>query len=163
MDVGIYCINACRYLLETEPEAVVGMVSSTEPVFGEVEENAMATFRFPGGVLASVTASFGTERVDGFTIDGSEGWIHLEHAFSSVPQRQLTLERQGKAETRTFDPGDQVAAELDYFSECIMANIEPEPNGEEGMKDIIAAEAVYRSARDGCCVPVTYQAVARAA
>ena len=163
VDVGIYCINACRYLLDCEPEAVVGMVSSTADIFSDVEENAMAIFRFPNQVLASITCSYGTERVDGFTVDGSKGWIRLDNAFSSRSVKELTLSRENELETRVFDPGDQVAAEIDYFSQCIEANIEPQPNGEEGMRDVIAFQAVYRSAKNGCCVPVNYEAVAKAA
>ncbi len=163
MDIGIYCINACRYLLDNEPESAMGMVSSTEPAFAEVDENVLALLQFPEGILASVNCSYGTRRVDGYVVDGSEGWIEVRSAFDYWTPREVSLRRGDSITTRKFDPGDQVAAEIDYFSECIEANIEPAPNGLEGLKDMIIIESIYRSARDGCRVPVNYQSVASAA
>ena len=160
VDIGIYCINACRYLLGSEPVSTVGMVSSTMEAFDEVEENAMAIFRFPGDVLASIASSYGTDRVDYLTIDGSEGWLRLDHPFDYWTPRGLTLSRSGRTRVRELETGDQVAAEIGYFSMCIEADVEPSPSGEEGLRDVIAMEAVYRSARDTCAVPVSYQAVA---
>ncbi len=163
MDIGIYCVNACRYLLDDEPESALAMMSSTEPAFEQVEENCLALLQFPEGLLASANCSYGTRRIDHLIVDGSEGWIEVKSPFDYWTPREVNLKRGDALSTRTFDPGDQVAAEIDYFSECIEANVEPGPNGLEGLKDMIIIEAIYRSARDGCRVPVNYQSVASAA
>ena len=47
----------------------------------------------------------------------------------------------------------QFAAELLYFSDCILKNRMPEPSGEEGLQDVRIVEALYRSSRTG--KPVT--------
>jgi predicted dehydrogenase len=41
---------------------------------------------------------------------------------------------------------DQFAAEMDHFSDCVMRNVEPKTPGEEGLKDLVIMEAIYRSA-----------------
>ena len=62
MDVGIYCLNACRYLTGEEPSAVKGYSSviDHDGRFDEVEENLVWTMKFPSGVLASCSTSYGT-------------------------------------------------------------------------------------------------------
>ena len=49
-DIGIYCINAARYLFEAEPESVFAMTDAgDDPRFESVEESVTAMLRFPGG------------------------------------------------------------------------------------------------------------------
>jgi predicted dehydrogenase len=71
----------------------------------------------------------------------------------------LALTRQGEREVLTFEPTDQFAAEIAYFSSCIMQDRPPEPSGIEGLQDVRLVEAIYRSARDGR--PVTLPRLAR--
>ena len=49
---------------------------------------------------------------------------------------------------------DQFAPQLQYFSNCILRNQEPEPSGFEGMLDVTIIEALQRSARSGRPVKV---------
>jgi glucose-fructose oxidoreductase len=44
---------------------------------------------------------------------------------------------------------DQFAAELIYFSDCILKGKEPEPSGLEGLADVRIVRAAYESARTG--------------
>ena len=55
MDVGIYSLNACRYLTGEEPAAIsaYSSVIDHDGRFNEVEENLSWTMKFPSGVLAS--------------------------------------------------------------------------------------------------------------
>jgi glucose-fructose oxidoreductase len=54
-----------------------------------------------------------------------------------------------KTSTRTFPKRDQFAAELIYFSDCILQNEEPEPSGREGLADVRIVRVIYESARTG--------------
>src|SRR5437763_14446977 len=67
--------------------------------------------------------------------------------------------RRGQQETLAFEPTDQFAAELSYFSTCVLQDRTPEPSGIEGLTDVRIVEAIYRSARDGR--PVTLPRIAR--
>ena len=50
---------------------------------------------------------------------------------------------------------DQFAAELLYFSDCIRKNRQPEPSGEEGLRDVSIIQALYESAETGRAITVT--------
>src|SRR6266498_4231018 len=55
MDIGIYALNATRYLTGQEPTEVNAMIYSTpgDPRFKEVEEHVNFQLRFPRGILAT--------------------------------------------------------------------------------------------------------------
>jgi len=59
-----------------------------------------------------------------------------------------------KTRERHFPKRDQFAAELAYFSDCVLKNQEPEPSGFEGLADIRIVEAIYESIRTRRTVPV---------
>ena len=50
-DIGIYCINAARYLFRAEPVEVSAVsVSNSDPRFREVDEMTAAILRLPGNI-----------------------------------------------------------------------------------------------------------------
>jgi glucose-fructose oxidoreductase len=55
---------------------------------------------------------------------------------------------------RQFSKRDQSAAELEYFSQCILDNRAPEPSGEEGLADARIIEAMHPSIKGGRWVDV---------
>src|SRR5882757_757806 len=61
MDVGIYSLNAARYLTGEEPVSFTASVSTIDHDgrFDTVEENASWTMKFPSGVIASCTTTYG--------------------------------------------------------------------------------------------------------
>lgn len=155
-DIGIYCINAARYLFQDEPREVLAtLATSDDERFDEVEEMAGVTMRFPGECLASFTCSFGSTDMDQLDLVGTEGVLHIEPAYEYVGELKWRLKRGEKTEEKTFPAGDQFAAELIYFSACIREGREPEPSGREGMADVRIINAIYESARTGQPVPVS--------
>jgi hypothetical protein len=57
---------------------------------------------------------------------------------------------QGKKErTVRYAKRDQFAPELLYFSDCVLADRDPEPDGGEGLADVRVIRALYRSAKTG--------------
>ena len=154
-DIGVYCINAARYLFRDEPIEVLAMTASRdEKRFAEVEEMAGAVLRFPGDRLATFVCNFGTSFVARYQIVGTKGNLALDPAFEYAMElkRHLTI---GERETvKTYAQRDQFAPELLYFSECILKNRQPEPSGWEGLSDVRIVEALYRSARSGRVVRI---------
>ncbi|MEO5955004.1 MAG: hypothetical protein ABIR36_04830 [Nitrospiraceae bacterium] len=60
--MGIYCINAARYLFRAEPTEVFAAVAScADTRFAEVDEMVSAVMRFPDSRLATFTCSFGAD------------------------------------------------------------------------------------------------------
>ena len=154
-DIGIYCINAARYLFQDEPEEVfAASVAGREPRFSAegTDEMTAATLRFPGGRLASFTTSFATEDVSHYRLVGTEGSLAMDPAYSYAGELRQEVTIDGKTRTKSWPQRDQFAPELAHFSESIMTGADPEPNGREGLADIRIIEALYRSADTGAPV-----------
>ena len=155
-DIGIYCINAARYVFQAEPTEVFAMqLKNKDPRFRRVEEMDGVLLRFPGDRLASFVCSFGTADRADLDVVGTKGSVRLESAYEyAVGMKQIT--RIGEyTTTQHYSAHDQFAPQLRYFSNCILRNQEPEPNGYEGMIDVTIIEALQRSAQSGQPVKVT--------
>ena len=146
-DIGVYCINAARYLFQDNPVEVSSFsVKGTDRRFREVDEMSGALLRFPGDGLASFICSFGAADVSSYEVIGTKGRLQVDPAYEYVGPLTQRLTLDGKTQTRQFPAGDQFAAELIYFSDCIRRNKEPEPSGLEGLIDVQIIQALYRSA-----------------
>lgn len=149
-DIGIYCINAARYLFRAEPIEVLGVsANSGEKRFAEVEEMFSATLRFPGDRLAQFVCSFGASDTAEYRVVGTKGNVRLDPAYEYQVELKQYVTRGGEPRERIFAKRDQFAPELAYFSGCIQRGADPEPNGWEGLADVRIVEALYRSARKG--------------
>jgi len=149
-DIGIYCINAARYLFRGEPEEVFAVrATSGEKRFGDVEETASAILRFPGDRLAAFTCSFGAGAAGWYQLIGTRGDLRLDPAYEYAKPLRLEWTAGGKTRRRTFARRDQFAAELLAFSDGILGGRDPEPSGREGLADVRIIRALLRSADDG--------------
>lgn len=148
-DMGVYCINAARYLLRSEPtEVFAAKASIGEKRFRKSEEMTSAVMRFPGERLASFTCSFGAADVSRYSLIGTKGLLTADPAYEyAMAIKHETI--IGKPKTKTFPERDQFAAEISYFSDCILNNKEPEPSGLEGLADVRIVQAIYESAQSG--------------
>jgi predicted dehydrogenase len=149
MDIGIYCLQAARYLTDEEPVSVYAQQWSSDPVkFKEVEENIAFMLRFPGGVIANCYSSYGIDSVDRYRVGGTEGWLEMEPAYiyKGLVQR---VYKNGRFSVTTPSTWDQFAAEMDAFSQAIQQNRDVRTAGEEGLRDMRIMMACYESARTG--------------
>ena len=145
-DLGVYCINAARYLFRDEPTEVFAYSANNgEERFREVDEMTSAVLRFPNERLATFTTSFGSGDLSCYQIMGTKGHVRLDPAydFDAKLKQQVTVE--GSSRQKTFSKKDQVAAELLYFSDCVLKDKQPEPDGWEGLADVRVVRALYRS------------------
>jgi len=155
MDIGIYALQAARYLTREEPVEIDAMMHSTpgDPRFAEVEENVTFQLRFPGGILANCTSSYGVG-FNRFRAAKPRGSVELEPALSYRGLRMRVL-RDGAIEERSHPVVDHFAAEMDHFSQCVMAGSEPLTPGEEGLRDLRVMMAIYEAARSGKTIRLT--------
>jgi predicted dehydrogenase len=155
-DIGIYCINAARYLFRDEPTDAVALAATRpgDPRFREINEQVGAVLRFPGERLAQLTCSFGAYDRSIYTVVGTEGVLRLSSAFEVAAELVLEVEAKGKTKARRFKKRDQVAAELEEFASCVREDREPEPSGIEGVADLRVIEAIEESVRTGGRVQV---------
>ncbi len=149
MDVGIYCLNACRFLSAEEPVEVDARwdVIDKDGRFKEVEENLVWSMRFPSGLLATCNTSYGTNTKGWYRAYGSKGSVQLEPAFG-YEGVQLKIEGAGHSGNDDTIPDSnphQFTREADHLAECIAQNRQPRSAGEEGLRDLRILEAIYRS------------------
>jgi predicted dehydrogenase len=147
-DMGVYCINAARYLFRDEPiEVFAATANDGEKRFQSVEEMVSVVMRFPQERIATFTCSFGASDVSRYTLIGTKGLLTSDPAYEYAMEIKHQLTIAGKNKTKTFPKRDQFAAELIYFSDCVLQKKDPEPSGLEGLADVRIVEAIYESAR----------------
>jgi len=152
-DLGVYCINAARYLFRSEPQDVSACtIRNTGSRFHEVDEMTAAVMRFPEGQLASFIVSFGAAENSWYEVVGTKGNLLLRNAYEYAKKREQYVETNGKTSRRSYPIRDQFAPEILYFSDCILNNKRPETSGEEGLIDVKIIRALYRAAEVGHAV-----------
>jgi predicted dehydrogenase len=145
-DLGIYCINAARYLLRDEPEQVFAFqATGSDERFREVEESVSAILRFPEDRLASFSCSFGSADVSAYEIVGTKGTLRADPAYEYAEGLKFRVTIGDKSREYKFGKSDQFAAELLYFSDCILKGRQPEPSGKEGLADVRIIQSLYKS------------------
>ena len=146
-DLGIYCIQASRYVLGEEPIAVTaqyGTVNNKDR-FSETEESISWQMEFPSGAVANCNTSCGYN-IDRFYASADEGSFELSPALSYGPYIGKTSEKELK-----FPVINQQKTQLDEICKVLLEN-KKLPNhitGEEGLKDIKIINAIYKSANTG--------------
>jgi predicted dehydrogenase len=154
MDVGIYCLNATRYLTGEEPASFSAYTYSdpNDPRFKTVEENINWITKFPSGVTASCNTTYGAQMDGFFRVYGSKGWLEVDPAFvyDGLVLKANYMDANGK-----FVHLDQPNPEKDpihftkeaiHFSDCVLQNKTPKTPGEEGLRDMTYIREIYRSA-----------------
>ncbi len=149
-DIGIYCINAARYLFRAEPvEVIAKSANKGEKRFSEVDEMTSVIMKFPGERLASFTTSFGAANMSSYQVIGTKGTLVLENAYEYEEPCERFIHIRDSKKQQKFPLRDQFAPELVYFSDCILKNRKPEASGTEGLADVRIIEALYHSAKTG--------------
>jgi predicted dehydrogenase len=149
MDVGIYCINAARYITHEEPIEVTATSyrPKDDPRFREVDESTAFTLKFPSGAIATCTCSLGTATSRRFRVYCEKGYIDLEKAFGYTGQRLKVSDEKSVAEW-DLPHVNHFATEMDKFSACVLDGKPTTTPGEEGLRDMIVIEAIAQSLRE---------------
>jgi predicted dehydrogenase len=146
-DMGIYCINAARYLFGAEPlEVFAWNMSSSDKRFKEVPEMTSGLLKFPNDCIASLTTSLGAADRSVFEVIGTKGVLKMDPAYQMAEDLKSEITIDDWITKEVFKNRDQFAPELVYFSNCILNNQEPEPSGREGLADVRIIRALLQSA-----------------
>jgi predicted dehydrogenase len=149
-DIGVYCINAARNLFRAEPTSVSAVsINSGLSTLADIDETTAAILRFGETRVATFVTSFNASDVGTYQLVGTKGNLRADPAYEYAQGLAYTLTIDGKTTRKQVGKRDQFAAELLYFSDCILKDREPEPSGDEGRQDVRIIEALYRSARSG--------------
>ena len=128
--------------------------SSKEERFEEIDEMNTVVLRFPGDRLAQFTVSYGANPAAN-TIVGTEGSLEVEPGFTWLEPITHKLTIGEEKSEKTFDRSDHFGGETQYFSNCMLDNEHPEPDGEEGLADVRVIKAMEESIKTGKPVAVT--------
>jgi predicted dehydrogenase len=155
MDIGIYSLQAARYVTGEEPVEINAVTYTTpgDVRFKEVEETINFQLRFPSGVLANCTSSYGYAGQNKYRVIATKGWFELEPATSYTGLR-MKIRRNNATEDRDLPQRDHFALEMDHMSDCVMEDKDPLTPGEEGLRDLKLMTAIYEAARTGKTVKV---------
>jgi predicted dehydrogenase len=151
MDMGIYALQAARYMTGEEPVAVYATerTDRNDPRFREVEDMIAFDLEFPSGVLASCMSMYSANQ-NHILLMGDKGRIELESGTGYAGNRLWV--GAGREREITPAPGPaatQWAGQLDHLAQCVLTNRAPIVAGEEGLRDLRIIEAIYQSAREG--------------
>jgi predicted dehydrogenase len=144
-DMGVYALNAARYVTGQEPIAVFAQEFNNDPIrFQKADMTTNFQLEFPGGVMANCTASIGMN-VNYLNVTASKGSYSLAPFQSYNGIKGVT----SNGVLNHIIPNQQ-ARQMDNDALAILNNTDVLVPGEEGLKDIIVVEAIQKSAREGC-------------
>jgi predicted dehydrogenase len=154
-DMGPYPINAARHLFRAEPLEVFGFSARKEERrFDEIDEMFTVSMRFPDERLATFTVSYGANPIDAYRVVGTVGDLEVNPGFGVTEPLRHRLTIGTEVSEKRFPKTDQFGAQTKYFSECILSDRDPEPDGEEGLADIRVLRAIEEALEAGIPKPV---------
>jgi predicted dehydrogenase len=147
MDLGIYCIQASRYILGEEPIAITAQFGTinNKNRFSEVEESISWQMEFASGAVSNCNTSCGYN-IDRLYASADEGTFELSPALSYGPFEGKTSDKILK-----FPIINQQQTQIDKICKVLLEN-KKLPNhitGAEGLKDLKIIEAIYECAKTG--------------
>jgi len=150
MDIGIYALQAARYMTGEEPVSLYATerTDRNDPRFREVEDMIEFELEFPSGVLASCMSMYSANQ-NHILLMGDKGRIELEPGTSYAGNRLWVGKgRENEVKPPPGPGATQWAGQLDHMAQCVLTGREPIVPGEEGLRDLRIVEAIYQSARE---------------
>jgi predicted dehydrogenase len=155
MDIGIYSVNGARYMIGEDPIWVTAQETKTDPVkFKEgVDETITFQLGFPGGATASCLSTYSLSNLDRFFVDGTNGFAELQPSTGYGP----IMGRTNKGPLEQPHVAHQTV-QMDEMAAILLDGKEPivPVDGQEGLKDLVIIDAIYKAARTGKRVDIKY-------
>jgi predicted dehydrogenase len=148
MDLGVYCVNTTRWLMEEDPVEVTAQAWVNDTArFRNVEEGISFRSRFPSGLIVQGSSSYGAVSSSLIFVQGTKGWASLTPAFPFDEDRRLTGKIGKRWFQRKFKVTDEFAPEVDAFASAIQNQRAVKGDGVQGHRDMIILHAIYEAAR----------------
>jgi predicted dehydrogenase len=151
LDMGPYPVNAARYVFGDEPTEVISAVASSHPKSGAegFADTVAVTLRFPGERLAQFNLSYFGNPTSTLIAIGELGSVQLEPAYMFGKSLEQTVAIGEKKDKQSFKNTDHFGGEMKYFSDCILKDLDPEADGEEGFADVRVLEGILEAIKTG--------------
>lgn len=153
LDQGVHALDLFRWFLGEFHEVKAYAVTSYWPI-APLDDNLFALLSASDGRIASLHASWTNWRnVFCFEVFGKRGFLSVTGLGRNYgPERLCCGVRRtlgAKPEERWFDFGEQdksLEEEWKDFLDCIAARRQPLSSGDDGLRTLQLAEAIYRAA-----------------
>lgn len=147
MNVGIYCVQASRYITGEEPLSVTAQFGPvTNPqLFKEVEASVTWQLTFPSGAFANCSSTYNCG-IDRLYVGAEKGSFELSPAISYGPFKGKTSNGE-----LHFPETNQQAVQCDEIAKVLLAGkqLPSHISGEKGWKDVKVMQAIYEAAGTG--------------
>jgi predicted dehydrogenase len=144
-DVGVHCIDALRFVLG-EDVVSLSTAARRDGASGEMESVASLQMEMTGGVFANVTASARGLYRTLVEVIGSEGALIAENGLAVDQSVELVLRQAGElVETVIVENGDGYVRMLDNFAQAFRGDGSFKATGEDGVLNMRALDAAYKS------------------
>ncbi len=153
-DVGVHCVDALRFLLQTEVQSVTTQ-AHPQASAGGVESTASLQLTCANGVLAHVSVSANAPYRTLLEVTGSEGLIRAENGLTVDHPVTVECWRDGICTRKeTMSNADGYSRMLDDFARAMRGETQYLASGEDGLKNQQILDTAYRSWRSGHCEQV---------
>lgn len=150
MDVGIYCVQGCRYTTGLEPVAVRAQEGpkKNKEKFKTVEESLTWQMEFPENIIAECKTSY-SEEMSMLRAEAENGWAELSPAYGYGGIKGKTSDGEMK-----FPQVNQQARQMDDFAQAVRDGRDTPLPGEMGRQDVKILQAIYKAMETGQRVEV---------
>ena len=147
MDVGIYCVQAARYVTGEEPISVTAQYGPvTDPaVFSSVEQSISWQLEFPGHATVNGFSSY-RSNIEQLYVSLSKGWIQLSPAYSYGP---IVGSTSAGPLNQPVVHHQTVMLEAICKSYLDTGKFPAHISGEEGLRDMKILMKIYEAAATG--------------
>ncbi|MEK7725468.1 MAG: Gfo/Idh/MocA family oxidoreductase [Acidobacteriota bacterium] len=153
LDIGSYCINLSRFVLETEPKKVSGLIERDAET--EIDKLTSAILDFPNA-QATFTVAARLVPFQRMQFFGDKGRLEVQIPFNIPPDSptQIFIDDgsdlyRRNLETIEFAAVDQYTLQGDEFSKAILNESEQVIPLEDSFKNMAVIDSVFRSAGSG--------------
>ncbi len=148
-DVGIHCIDALRFVLESRV-AAVNTLARADAESAPVEAYAAIGVDFSCGAMGAVTVSTRGAYRSLVEVSGETGAIVSQFGMTVETDVDVELWQEGRvADRKTVSNGDGYSRMLDAFSDWIEGRGEFRAPAADGLHNQQVLDAAYRSWRTG--------------
>jgi predicted dehydrogenase len=163
-DMGVYGINASRYLLNEEPVEVRAWAKTdrTDPRFKTVEDVVSWQFRFPSGTIANGTTSFSCAGTMAYQVFCENGRLVADPGCFYGGNKLSLIGVPAAQGVPKITEIDQFEREMDWMADVVRGKVPLVTPGEEGLQDVRLMTAILESVAKGGATVKTDWAYKRA-
>jgi len=138
-DSAIHDIDILRFIFEEEPSTVYAKIGRLR--HQKFEDYAQIMMTFKGGKTAFIEANWLTpQKVRQLIVTGSEEILSLDYI-----SQKITIEKRGTTIIPSHSWSEPLKLELQDFVDSVLNNSNPLATGEDGLRALVIAEAVFKS------------------